>query len=315
MQKLKQEIIHSNIDQLPLGTLIIEPETTPKAIVQISHDIMEYKERHVMFAEFLAHHNYLVVIHDHRGHGQSAKEYEDLSHFYVKQKDSLIKDLHQITTWIKQKYPNLPLYMLGAGFGAITAKLYLKKYDHELNGLILTGIPSYTIKNHFYLLSSKYVHLTKGNHYRNRWLDRKCFTNFNKKLVSPKSKYDWMCKNRSIIYDYVFDNECGNLLTTNACLIYYQMLIDANKTTHYQKKNLNLPIYILLGEQSGKNIDMKHVENDIAKFQKIGYKNINYKVYARMRHELLNETRKRVVYHDILKFLEKEMKEKMNNNK
>lgn len=308
MDKIKLHTLNSNIDQLPLGVMVIIPDKKPKAIVQISHDIMEYKERHIMFGEFLAKHNYLVVIHDHRGHGQSAKDYEDLSFFYTQEKDALIEDLHQITTWIKKEYPKLPLYMLGQGFGGIIAKLYLKKYDHELSGLILTGLPSYTPKNHFYLFCSKTGYHIKGDHYRIKWIDRKCFTNNNKKLVNPKTKYDWMCKNRSIIYDYVFDNECGNLLTTSASLTYYKLLIDANKTRNYQKKNKELPICILLGGDSNRNIDMNHVERNIKKFQKIGYKNIDYKVYARMRHEILNENRKRVVYQDILTFLNKQKK-------
>lgn len=311
MDKIKLHILKSNIDQLPLGILEIIPDKKPKGIIQISHDIMEYKERYIMLGEYFSKNGYLVVIHDHRGHGQSAKDYEDLSYFYTKRQDCLTEDLYQITNWIKDQYPNLPLYMLGQGFGAIIAKLYLKKYDHELSGLILTGLPSYTKKNHFYLASSKFVHLIKGDHYRNKWLDRKCFTNNNKKLLNPKTKYDWMCKNRSIIYDYTFDNECGNLLTTNACLIYYKMLIEANKTKNYQKKNPNLPIYILLGGDSNRNIDMNHVEKNITKLKRSGYKNIDYKIYVRMRHEVLNEKRKRTVYQDILTFLKKQTK----NNK
>ena len=41
-------------------------------------------------------------------------------------------------------------------------------------------------------------------------------------------------------------------------------------------------------------------------YEKIGIKNIDFKLYDDMRHEILNETNKQEVFDDILKFLEKQ---------
>ena len=42
----------------------------------------EHRKRYFPFMEFLAENGYIAVIHDHRGHGESIKEKEDLGYFY-----------------------------------------------------------------------------------------------------------------------------------------------------------------------------------------------------------------------------------------
>ena len=42
-----------------------------KAILQITHGMVEFIERYAPFAEFLTTKEYMVVGHDHLGHGQS----------------------------------------------------------------------------------------------------------------------------------------------------------------------------------------------------------------------------------------------------
>ena len=40
-----------------------------RAILQITHGMVEYKERYEPFAEFLTQNGFMVVAHDHLGHG------------------------------------------------------------------------------------------------------------------------------------------------------------------------------------------------------------------------------------------------------
>ena len=62
--------IKSSYDGLMLYGLIEEPKKKPVGIVQISHGMAENKERYKDFMKFLSNHGYIVVIHDHRGHGK-----------------------------------------------------------------------------------------------------------------------------------------------------------------------------------------------------------------------------------------------------
>lgn len=49
----------------------------------------------------------------------------------------------------------------------------------------------------------------------------------------------------------------------------------------------------------------KAVINEVERFKDLGFKNVELKLYDNMRHEILNEKDKDVVYKDILEFLMK----------
>ena len=72
------EKIISKKDNLQLEISIMEPKEKPKAIVQISHGMAEHKERYYDFMNYLAKNGYICVIHDHRGHGASVNNNNDL---------------------------------------------------------------------------------------------------------------------------------------------------------------------------------------------------------------------------------------------
>ncbi|MEG0107961.1 MAG: alpha/beta hydrolase, partial [Lachnospiraceae bacterium] len=50
-----------------------EPKGKVKAVLQLCHGMAEYIDRYDEFASFLMEKGYLVVGHDHLGHGQSVQ--------------------------------------------------------------------------------------------------------------------------------------------------------------------------------------------------------------------------------------------------
>ena len=106
--------IYSNCDGLPLSTAIFIPEEEVKGIVQISHGMAEHKERYFSFMEYLTERNYVVVINDHRGHGESVRDKNDLGYFYDESGEYIVKDLHQITlymnAWLSSDENNVQNY-------------------------------------------------------------------------------------------------------------------------------------------------------------------------------------------------------------
>lgn len=72
-----------------------------KGVVQLVHGMCEYKERYENFAEFLTDHGYIVFSHDHRGHGKSVKNEEDLGYFGDKKGRAIVDDTAIVTDEIK----------------------------------------------------------------------------------------------------------------------------------------------------------------------------------------------------------------------
>ena len=163
--------IISSFDGLSLEILCVESEN-PKGIVQISHGMAENKERYLPFMEFLSEHGYIAVIHDHRGHGKSIRKKEDLGYFYNGKEKAIVEDLHQITLWTKEQYPNLPVYLLGHSMGTLVARNYIKSYDDEIKKLVLTGPPCKNPGVHAGLALAKVQKKIKGNKYRSKEIQK-----------------------------------------------------------------------------------------------------------------------------------------------
>ena len=107
---MQEFTLYSHHDRLPLKGLLVCPETTPRAIVQVSHGMCEHKERYLPFLQFLAEHGFVCVIHDHRGHGGSVRQPEDLGYFYPDGGVALVSDLYQVSRWVRRKYPEKSIW-------------------------------------------------------------------------------------------------------------------------------------------------------------------------------------------------------------
>ena len=88
----KTVYLTSKQDGLKLHVLLMEPEQSPKGIVQICHGMAEHKERYEPFMQMLCNNGYISVIHDHRGHGKSVKNAADLGYFYDDSGKAIIED-------------------------------------------------------------------------------------------------------------------------------------------------------------------------------------------------------------------------------
>ena len=105
--------IQSEKDGLVLDAAMFVPEGTIKGIFQISHGMAEHKERYFAYMEFLASQGYVAVIHDHRGHGKSVKTEEDLGYFFDNRAEYIVEDVHQITQYMKNLYPDQQYILFG----------------------------------------------------------------------------------------------------------------------------------------------------------------------------------------------------------
>lgn len=140
--EIKEITINSNQDNLPISIAMIIPDTEIKGIFQISHGMAEHKERYYDLMKYLSSNGYITIINDHRGHGKSARNNEDLGFFYDENAEFIVEDLHQITNYIKNKYPGKKIILLGHSMGSLVVRKYIKKYDAEIHKLIVCGSPS-----------------------------------------------------------------------------------------------------------------------------------------------------------------------------
>ncbi len=126
-----------------LHVVLWEPDTPVKAVVQISHGMVEMIDRYEEFARFLNQHGYAVVGNDHLGHGLTAGNDADLGYFCPKHMSAtVVADLHRVTRAAKKRYKNKPYFLFGHSMGSFMARRYLMTYGMDLDGAVICGTGS-----------------------------------------------------------------------------------------------------------------------------------------------------------------------------
>lgn len=295
---MKKKLLLSNCDNLNLEVVIMEPKEEAKAIIQFSHGMAEHKERYYPFMKYLVSHGYICAIHDHRGHGTSIKDPNDLGYFYTKDYNYIVNDLHQVTQYLKETYPDKDIYLFSHSMGTLVSRIYLKKYDIDIKKLVLSGPPTYNKHAHAGLILANVSNIFKGGNYRNELLNKLTFGTYNKDYEKENS---WLSTNETEVEKYNTSQYCGYTFTNNGFINLYKLMLQAFKK-NYQVNNPNLKIFLIAGSDDPV-IQSKEKFNELKEFlSKIGYSNIKSKLYENMRHEILNETNNELVYEDVLNF-------------
>ncbi len=295
--------IYSNCDGLTLSTAIFIPEEEVKGIVQISHGMAEHKERYFSFMEYLTERNYVVVINDHRGHGESVRDKNDLGYFYDESGEYIVKDLHQITLYMKERFPGKPVYLFGHSMGSMAVRMYIKKYDSEIDKLIVCGSPSKNPLVDVALFVVRLQKLFKGDRYRSRLIQNLAFGSYNKNIDKPISDNAWLSSDENNVQNYDSDDLCGFIFTLNGFRNLFLLMKEIYITSGWALKNKDLPIMFIAGRDDPVIVSEDKWNESREFLQKLGYTNVRGKLYKGLRHEILNENIKENIYDDIVKFM------------
>lgn len=302
--KTKKFKLISAFDSLILSVLIATPEQDDiKGILQFSHGMTEHKERYLKTFEFLTSVGYVCIIHDHRGHGESVKNPDDLGYFYENGCVGIVEDLHQVSEYVKNIYPNLPLYIIAHSMGTLVTRVYLKKYDHIPDGVFLCGSPA---PNDAIVVASamldSYAKI-KGDRFRDNTINDLFVGIFNFGFKNEKQKNAWICSDNTIVNDFSEDPLYGFSFTING----YKCLIDLMYETYSNNaqtaKTPYLPIMFMSGAEDSCMTGRKKLAEAVSRQQEAGYGYVGHRIYEGMRHEILNEQHKEIVYQDILKHI------------
>lgn len=292
------------MDGLPLSVLLMEPEITPKAIVQFLHGMSENKERYEHVMSYLTKQGFVCVIHDHRGHGGSVYSKDDLGYMYSNGAKSIVEDANQINRMVRKKYPELPIYLFGHSMGSLVARAYVKRYDRVLDGLILCGSPSYQPACRFGYLLAKVGGKILGDKTPGYFIHKLAFGAINKKYEHAKSKNAWISSNKDVVKAYDSSELCGFVFSLNGFVNLFKLMMTVYDKHHWHMNNKRLPIWFISGSEDVFMTSQKDFLKAVNLMKDVGYKNVKYTIYKGMRHEILNENEYKKVFHDIATKLE-----------
>lgn len=283
-----------------------------KAVLQITHGMIEYIERYTLLAEYMTSQGYLVVGHDHLGHGQSVLSEEDWGYFTQDHpSDTVVEDMHTLRTMTQQDNPNKPYFMAGHSMGSYMLRKYLSLHGKGIDGAIIMGtgyIPDRKVK-----IAMKAASIAAKHH---GWRYRSSLVR-NLTFGKPYRKYDlegkdiensWLCKDTEIVKEYYSNPKCGFTFTVNGYMGLFEAVLFVNQPDNIEKIPKNLPLYLISGADDPVGDLGKGVQHVYETYKNAGITDITMKLYEHDRHEIINETDKEEVYKDISSWLNNHLK-------
>ncbi len=300
----KKFTVVSDFDGSQLKGIVYEPENSPKGIVQVVHGMCEYKYYYEHVLEFFAKNGYVAACHDHRGHGESVKEEADHGWFGDPSAKAIVEDCAQVTRYLKNEYPDLPVTLFGHSMGSMVVRCYLREHDELIDKLIVSGSPSYNPMTGAAFLLVGAIKLLKGERYRSKLLDGLATGNAADRLTREKGG-SWLTRDAEFAERKNADPWCSFLFTCDGS----ENLLNLMKYTYQRKgyavKNPKLPIHFVAGSDDIMIGDELKWLKAIEFLRERGYENVSGKLYENWRHELHQELGKEEYFNDLLAFVEK----------
>ena len=281
------------------------PEGQVRAVLQISHGVAEYILRYEPFAEYLTARGFAVVGHDHLGHGQSVAE--GSARLYFGPKGSwnwVVDDIDQRRNLAKEKFPQVPYFLLGHSMGSFLARTYLIRYPGAVDAVVIMGtgqMPPAVIAGGMAVAAEEARRV--GEDQVSPLVDKLSFDAYNKRFAPNRTGFDWLSLNQDNVDRYIADPLCGGNASTGLFLEMLGGLSFIAKPRNLKRMNLNIPVLFISGEMDPVGDCGKGVQRAYESFRKAGVRDVSLKLYPELRHEILNETCRETVYDDIYQWL------------
>ena len=308
---MTQKIILSSNQTHRLHHTFFIPKGNIKATLLIVHGMSEHSGRYANFAQFLADNGMLVATYDQLGHGKTVKDKYELGFFDEKHPvQVLCKDVIIMADKLKAQAKmlntgNIPHFIMGHSMGSFVVRTVLTHHAKSFSGAILMGTA-----NSFSLISTLSL---GGFSLFNRLNPTKTNINFayllNQYLLgqirSPisASAFAWLSENPDNIKTFEADPLCGFAFSNNGFLALHVLLKKACSPAWYAFMNDDYPLLLI----SGKDDPVGRMGQDILSLHdalaKAGKTHIKTLLYPNMRHEPLHETKAKMVYNNILDWL------------
>ncbi|QHX36976.1 alpha/beta fold hydrolase [Spiroplasma sp. BIUS-1] len=293
-------------DGKKLHTYIWDEVKNPKGIVQLVHGSCEHSKRYDEFAKYLNANGWIVISNDHRGHGKTANiENDELGYFANEDGwKLLVTDLKLINEYIKENYKVEKTVMMGHSMGSFLARNYAIDYSESIDGLVLSGT---AWESNLSLKFGRRVAIARQRKYGAKNVDdfiwNLSYKKFNKKFNDEgNTGSEWLSVDEKNVDKFVKDPLCGQVFTTSAFKDLFEGLIYIQKSKNIKKIRKDLPIILVSGTNDPVGGYGKTVKKTYKKFKKANLK-VKIKLYESLRHEILFDIKKDLIFADTLRFL------------
>ena len=280
-----------------------------RGIVQVVHGMSEHVVRYAHFAKFLVESGFVVCANDHVGHGESVSDaQEDLGHMPARDgAEVLVRDVHALRGIMQARFGSeVPYVMFGHSMGSFIARKYISEHGEGLAAAVLCGTGQQAAA-----LSMA------GNAWPMR--SRVCAENATKagscipwptapirRPSKTRVDFDWLSTDPAQVDAYINDSECGQMFTVGGYATLTALTGEVVRAESASKVPKVLPLLFIAGGGDPVGDCGRGVRKAAEEYRNAGVQSVETKIYAGMRHEILNEPGRARVMADVEAWLAKQ---------
>ena len=273
------------------GMLWDVQEVPVRAVLQICHGVAEHIARYGKFARALNERGIVVAGHDHLGHGKSLPEGDTPVYFGEGNTwDTVVDDIYVLHQRLRQRYPDVPLCIMGHSMGSFLTRTYLIRYPGTVKAAVIMGTgwqPRAAITGGLALANA--IAAVSGENATSDVVTELAFGSYNKLFAPNRTKVDWLSADEENVDAYIADPMCGADATVG---LFRQMLhgIRFNqRMSHLRRMDREVPVLFVSGDKDPVGGCGKGVVQTYEAFKAAGMRDCTLKLYPELRHEILNE--------------------------
>ncbi|MDQ1149849.1 alpha/beta fold hydrolase [Sphingobacterium zeae] len=303
-------VINTAENKYKISYNFYEPTDHPVlATILIIHGMQEHSGRYQELASYLTAQQFAVLTYDQLGHGLTASQPDLLGYFQKeKAKEQLIDDAITMSNFLRETYPQLPQFILGHSMGSFVTRCVLQKIGWQFKGAIIVGTGqrqkgSMAFRLLLTLLNS--IAPKERSKLINRIFDKRNNARF--KNEPNQNNSNWLSVRKTNRISFLEDPLCGGLFTNNGFHTVLDLSLQATAIEATKNIPKNLPIVFISGQDDTIGDFGIGVEKSAAQLRAQGQTDITLKLYAGMRHEILNEDCKMEVFQFISSWLHRHL--------
>ena len=286
-------------DGINIAVAVFEPAKA-RGIVQLVHGMCEHKERYYAFAQWLADHGYICVIHDHRGHGASIGDGMELGYMGKGGWKAMVDEVKLVGDMARKEYGTLPFTLFGHSMGAMVVRSYAKRYDSTIDRLIVCGSPSDNPVKGVGKALAAVSGTVLGWHHRSYLLHQMSFGVYNRPFKDEGFSNAWVCRDKEVLTAYHEDPLCHYIFTANGFYNLLGLMQDCYSVKGWKMEKPELSVRFISGGEDACRVDDKSFAKAVQAMRDHGYSDVESHLYPDMRHEILNDVEKIQVWNDVL---------------